>query len=88
MPYVVQACQSGVMSGTTLMGVAAPLLQQVIIEGERCGGPARHFPLNNVVIHGLVSFSPLQHYCSSSRKSDSLMISLSTTVLPDESLIH
>jgi len=33
---VVQACQSGVMSGTTLMGVAAPLLQQVIIEGERC----------------------------------------------------
>ena len=41
------------MSGTTLMGVAAPLLQQVIIEGKHC----RVFPLYNVVIHGLVSFS-------------------------------
>ncbi len=36
MLHAVQACQSGVMSGTTLMGVAAPLLQQVVIEGGRC----------------------------------------------------
>ena len=31
-----QACQSGAMSSGTLMGVAAPLLQQVIIEGKPC----------------------------------------------------
>ena len=28
-----QACESGVMSSSTLMGVAVPLLQQAIIEG-------------------------------------------------------
>ena len=29
-----QACESGVMSSSTLMGVAVPLLQQAIIEGR------------------------------------------------------
>ena len=33
-PMFVQACESGVMSSSTLMGVAVPLLQQAIIEGR------------------------------------------------------
>lgn len=33
-PMRVQACESGVMSSSTLMGVAVPLLQQAIIEGR------------------------------------------------------
>ena len=35
-----QACQSGIVSGTTLMGIAAPLLHQVIIEGKPRRNPA------------------------------------------------
>lgn len=59
----VQACQNGVMTSTTLMGVAVPLLQQAIIEGDILKAPPSHSLLQAAKAQrGLQKGLPLSHH--------------------------